>query len=34
MKALGVDCWPPGHCKDKSGNPAASDDKTGADAGG
>ena len=35
MKALGVDCWPPGHCKDKPGkNPATSDDKTGADAGG
>ena len=34
-KALGVDCWPPGHCKDKPGKGApASDDMTGADAGG
>jgi hypothetical protein len=34
-KALGMDCWPPGHCKDKPGKAApASDDMTGADAGG
>jgi hypothetical protein len=34
-KALGVDCFPPGLCKDKPGKPASSgDDKTGADAGG
>jgi hypothetical protein len=34
-KALGVDCWPPGHCKDKPGKGgAAADDMTGADAGG
>ena len=34
-KALGVDCWPPGHCKDKPGKRTpALDDMTGADAGG
>ena len=34
-KALGVDCFPPGQCKDKPGKGApASDDMTGADSGG
>lgn len=34
-KALGISCFPPGQCKDKPGNRgAASDDMTGADAGG
>jgi len=34
-KALGADCWPPGHCKDKPGKGTpALDDMTGADAGG
>lgn len=34
-RALGTDCFPPGQCKDKPGKrAAASDDMTGADAGG
>lgn len=34
LDALGVDCWPPGRCKDKPGKgDAAADDLTGADAG-
>lgn len=34
LEALGVDCWPPGRCKDKPGKGhAATDDMTGADAG-